>query len=210
MMSATGSPLACKIMKVTRETPTHTTSRRTTRRMIRAGTRSVLDAGVEEPEPFVAPGLIGDLLGDAEHVVLGPQEDARRVLLDEPLDLGVGPLPPGLVDRRAALVDQLVEAFDPRVPLADPAARLRVVERVKDGVGVEDRVVAPAPVLAVGGLALALEELVPGRTGVPHLGGRTDTHLGQHLADRLEDRPERHERAVQRDVDAVGIAGLRE
>src|SRR5215475_2867505 len=146
MMRATGSPLACRIRKVTRETPTHTATSRTSRRMIRevmvlggratgppgpprsgrpGGARaplewgrprqtkardwhwakrrapkaprsahdgraaarlrrsrvSVLGAGVEQPEPLVSAGLVGDLAGDAQHVVLGPEEDGRRILL---------------------------------------------------------------------------------------------------------------------------------
>src|SRR2546427_8554824 len=50
---------------------------------------------------------------------------------------------------------------------------------VQDGIGVEHRVVAPAPVVAVGRLALTDVELVPGRARVPHPGVGPDTHLGQ-------------------------------
>ena len=132
----------------------------------------------------------------------------RRLLPDHLLDLRVDPLALGLVHARARLVDELVEALHPRVPLADPAARLGVVERVQHGVGVEDRVVAPGAVVAVGGLALGLEELVPRRARIPHARGGPDADLGQHLADRLEDRPELDVGAVQRDVHPVRVAGL--
>src|SRR2546430_12702265 len=89
------------------------------------------------------------------------RSDRRRLLTDQLLDLRVRPLAGRLVERRAAFVDQLVQPLDPRVVLADPAARLRVEERVEHGVGVEDRVVAPRAVGAVGGLALGLQKLVP-------------------------------------------------
>src|SRR5207245_10030958 len=93
--------------------------------------------GVEEPEPLVAAGGVLDALGDRQRVVLREQVDRRRLLADQLLDLRVRPLAGHLVQRRAALVDQLVEPLDPRVVLADPAARLRVEERVEHGVGVE-------------------------------------------------------------------------
>src|SRR5881296_1135939 len=161
MMSDTGSPLACRIANVTSETPVITTARRTSRRTrnediqvrgaetasptpphglgaggagARSGIRALaLGLGVEEPEPLVAAGGVLDALGDRQRVVLREQ-----------------------VDRRRLLADQLVQPLDPRVVLADPAARLRVEERVEHGVGVEDRVVAPRAVGAVGGLALGL------------------------------------------------------
>src|SRR3989441_3094453 len=175
----------------------------------RSGIRPLaLGLGVEEPEPLVAAGGVLDALGDRQRVVLREQVDRRRLLTDQLLDLRVRPLAGRLVERRAAFVDQLVEPLDPRVVLADPAARLRVEERVEHGVGVEDRVVAPRAVGAVGGLALGLQKLVPRRARVPHPRVRADADLGQHLGERLEDRPELDERAVQRDVDAVGITGL--
>src|SRR5437773_4308868 len=175
----------------------------------RSGIRPLaLGLGVEEPEPLVAAGGVLDALGDRQRVVLREQVDRRRLLADQLLDLRVRPLAGRLVQRRAALVDQLVQPLDPRVVLADPAARLRVEERVEHGVGVEDRVVAPRAVGAVGGLALGLQKLVPRRARVPHPRVRADADLGQHLGERLEDRPELDERAVQRDVDAVGITGL--
>src|SRR3989441_1267555 len=179
----------------------------------RAGARSgirplALGLGVEEPEPLVAAGGVLDALGDRQRVVLREQVDRRRLLTDQLLDLRVRPLAGRLVERRAAFVDQLVQPLDPGVVLADPAARLRVEERVEQGVGVEDRVVAPRAVGAVGGLALGLQKLVPRRARVPHPRVRADADLGQHLGERLEDRPELDERAVQRDVDAVGITGL--
>src|SRR5437870_6283577 len=236
MMSDTGSPLACRIANVTSETPVITTARRTSRRTRnediqvrgaetasptpphglgagKAGARSgiralALGLGVEEPEPLVAAGGVLDALGDRQRVVLREQVDRRRLLADQLLDLRVRPLAGRLVQRRAALVDQLVEPLDPRVVLADPAARLRVEERVEHGVGVEDRVVAPRAVGAVGGLALGLQKLVPRRARVPHPRVRADADFGQHLGERLEDRPELDERAVQRDVDAAGITGL--
>src|SRR5438093_3681760 len=236
MMSDTGSPLACRIANVTSETPVITTARRTSRRTrnedilsqrgrdgpsdtshglgaggagARSGIRSLaLGLGVEEPEPLVAAGGVLDALGDRQRVVLREQVDRRRLLADQLLDLRVRPLAGRLVQRRAALVDQLVQPLDPRVVLADPAARLRVEERVEHGVGVEDGVVAPRAVGAVGGLALGLQKLVPRRARVPHPRVRADADLGQHLGERLEDRPELDERAVQRDVDAAGITGL--
>src|SRR6266581_1934574 len=175
----------------------------------RSGIRSLaLGLGVEEPEPLVAAGGVLDALGDRQRVVLREQVDRRRLLADQLLDLRVRPLAGRLVQRRAALVDQLVQPLDPRVVLADPAARLRVEERVEHGVGVEDRVVAPRAVGAVGGLALGLQKFVPRRARVPHPRVRADADLGQHLGERLEDRPELDERAVQRDVDAAGITGL--
>ncbi len=94
--------------------------------------------------------------------------------------------------------------------LADPAAGLRVVERVQHRVGIEDRVVPPAAVLAVGRLALGLEELVPRGAGVPHLHRRAEPDLGEHLPERLEVRTPVHRGAVQRDVDPVRIAPLRQ
>src|SRR6266704_5774298 len=236
MMSDTGSPLACRIANVTSETPVITTARRTSRRTrnediqvrgaetapptpphglgaggagARSGIRSLaLGLGVEEPEPLVAAGGVLDALGDRQRVVLREQVDRRRLLADQLLDLRVRPLAGRLVQRRAALVDHLVQPLDPRVVLADPAARLRVEERVEHGVGVEDRVVAPRAVGAVGGLALGLQKFVPRRARVPHPRVRADADLGQHLGERLEDRPELDERAVQRDVDAAGITGL--
>src|SRR6266540_818552 len=231
MISVTGSPLAWRIANVTRETPMHTTTNRRRRRIKKtvmelAGSRaharplerpsgrarpsSALRLGREEPEPLVGPRLVGDLLRDAERVVLRVQEDRGRLFADDPLDLHVGPLTLGLVDARTGLVDELVETLDARVVLADPAAGLGVIERVQHRVGVKDRVVAPVAVLAVGRLALRLEELVPRRTRVPHLHGGAEPDLGEHLAERLEVRAPVHRGAVQRDVDAVRIARLRE
>src|SRR2546430_3375161 len=57
------------------------------------------------------------------------RSDRRRLLTDQLLDLRVRPLAGRLVERRAAFVDQLVQPLDPRVVLADPAARLRVEDR---------------------------------------------------------------------------------
>src|SRR5947199_2212835 len=173
MMSDTGSPLACRIANVTSETPTHTTTRRASRRtknwvIAAAQPRSALRLGVEEPEPLVAAGGVLDALVDGQRVVLREQVDRRRLLADQLLDLRVRPLAGRLVQRRAALVDQLVQPLDPRVVLADPAARLRVEERVEHGVGVEDRVVAPRAVGAVGGLALYLQNLFPLLARVHH------------------------------------------
>src|SRR5438132_10690249 len=102
------------------------------------------------------------------------EENGRRFLLDQLLDLRIDLPAPRLVQDGSRLVDHRIEALDARVPLADPAARLRVVERVQDRIGVEDRVVAPAAVGAVGRLALTLEELVVGRTRVPDLRGGAD------------------------------------
>src|SRR5262245_27082037 len=187
IMSATGSPLAWRMANVTRDTPARTTARRTTRRAMRVSTAPpyrlpgtpalFLGLGVEQPQPLVPAGRVLHPLGDAEGVVLRPQVDVRCLLADELLDLRVGALPLGLIDRRAPLVDEAIEALHARVPLADPASGLRVIERMEDGVGVEDGVVAPVAVVAVGGLAFGLEELVPGRTRIPHLGRGADAHL---------------------------------
>src|SRR3989442_404350 len=157
----------------------------------RSGIRPLaLGLGVEEPDQLVAARGVLDALGDRERVVLREQVERRRLLTDQLLDLRVRPLAGRLVERRAAFVDQLVQPLDPRVVLADPAARLRVEERVEHGVGVEDRVVAPRAVGAVGGLALGLQKLVPRRARVPHPRVRADADLGQHLGERLEDRPD--------------------
>src|SRR3989441_1022269 len=212
MMSDTGSPLACRIANVTSETPTHTTARRASRRtrnwvIAAAQPRSALRLGVEEPEPLVAAGGVLDALVDGQRVVLREQEDGRRLLADEVLDLRVDPLAARLIHRRARLVDELVESFHARVVLADPAARLGVEQRVEHGVGIEHRVVAPGAVGGVGGLALGLEELVPGRARVPHPGVGPEADLGEHLGDRLEDGAELDEGAVGGDVHAVRIAG---
>src|SRR5207249_5578960 len=134
-------------------------------------TRLALGLGVVQPEPLVATSGVVHLLADAERVVLMEEEDGRRLFLDELLDLRIDLPPPRLVQDRARLVDHRIEALDPGVPLADPAAGLGVIQRVEDRVSVEDGVVAPAAVEPVGRLALALEELVPRRARVPDLGG---------------------------------------
>src|SRR5918995_4932456 len=97
------------------------------------------------------------------------EEQARRLFLDELLNLRVGPLARVRIDGRARLIDQLVESLDPRVVLAHPAAGLRVIEGVQDRIGVEDRVVAPGAVIPMRRLAVGLEELVPRRSRVPDL-----------------------------------------
>src|SRR5438552_1712602 len=212
MMSDTGSPLACRIANVTSETPTHTTARRASRRtrnwvIAAAQPRSALRLGVEEPEPLVAASGVLDALVDGQRVVLREQEDGRRLLADEVLDLRVDPLATRLIHGRAGLVDHLVEPFHARVVLADPAAWLGVEEWMQHGVGVEHRVIAPGAVGGVGGLALGLEELVPGRARVPHPGVGPEADLGEHLGDGLEDGAELDEGAVGGDVHAVRIAG---
>src|SRR5437867_7004462 len=193
MMRATGSPLACRIANVTSETPTITTSTRASRRTTNAVTSvgSAFWPGVEEPEPLVAAGGVFHALADRQRVVLGEEEHRRRFIADHLLDLGVGPPALLLVERRPPLVDQLVEAFHARVPLADPAADLAVEQRVQHGIGVEDRVVAPGDVDAVRGLAVRLVELVPGRARVPQARVRSDADLGQHLRHRLVLRADR-------------------
>jgi hypothetical protein len=85
-----------------------------------------------------------------------------------------------------------------------------VIEGVEESVGVEHGIVPPAEVHPVRGLAVRLEELVPGRTRIPHLGGGPDTHFREHLADRLEDRAKLHGRAVEGHVHSAGVAGLGE
>src|SRR5256714_7141370 len=114
MISATGSPLACRMANVTSVTPITTTSRRISRRTTNAVTSqaSALGPGVEEPEPLVAARGVLHALGDRQRVVLREQEDRRRLLADHPLDLRVRPLARVAVERRAALVDELVEPFD--------------------------------------------------------------------------------------------------
>src|SRR5436309_2069278 len=184
MMSDTGSPLACRIANVTSETPVITTARRTSRR---TRNEDIQVRGAETASPTPPHGLGAGKAG------------ARSGIRALALGLGVEE-PEPLVAAGGVL--------DARVVLADPAARLRVEERVEHGVGVEDRVVAPRAVGAVGGLALGLQKLVPRRSRVPHPRVRADADLGQHLGERLEDRPELDERAVQRDVDAAGITGL--
>src|SRR5207245_10475726 len=91
--------------------------------------------GREQPEPLVGTRLVRDLLRDTERVVLRPQEHRGRLFADHGLDSRVDLLAPGLVDGRAALVDELVETLDPRIVLADPAAALGVIERVQPRVG---------------------------------------------------------------------------
>src|SRR5207244_5633989 len=124
------------------------------------------------------------------------------------LYLRVDPIPLSLVYARTALVDELGEALDPCIVLADPAAGLGVIERMQHGVGVEDRVITPIAVLSVRRLALGLEELIPGRAWVPHLHRRAKSDLGEHLAEGLEVRAPVYRGAVQRDVDAIRITGL--
>ncbi len=139
IMSATGSPLTWRIANVTRDTPTqhhheaddpaneqgqHGAPARGRRRPANRA------AGFASKSQSHSSGRAAycDLLRDAEGVVLGPQEDAGRLLADHLLDLRVDALALGLVHARARLVDELVQPLHARVPLAVPAARLGVVE----------------------------------------------------------------------------------
>src|SRR5262249_58669889 len=107
-----------------------------------------------------------------------------------------------LIEGRAPLVDESVEALHASIVFADPATGLGVIERMQHGVSVEDRIVPPAAVLRLGGLALGLEKLVPRGARVPHLYGRPDTGLREHLPERLEVRAPVDQGTVHRDVDA--------
>src|SRR6266498_4411579 len=82
---------------------------------------------IVDPDPLIAAGLVHDALGDAQHIILMPQEDARRFLLNEALQLRVGGETLLRVKRRARFVDQLIQSWNTCVPLANPAPGFSMV-----------------------------------------------------------------------------------
>ena len=152
MMRATGSPLACRIAKVTSETPDHhhersRTSRRTTNAVTGAAAARYFFGLASKSQSHSSPrAAYSTFLRDGQGVVLSEQEDARAPRRGSSAGSARRSACAAPGRRGAPLVDQLVEAFDARVVLADPAPGLGVVERVQHGVGVEDGVVAPGAV----------------------------------------------------------------
>src|SRR5262249_53757485 len=138
------------------------------------------------------------------------QEDAGGLFLDEVLDLGVGCQALLFVYGRAPLVDEIIQPGHTRVPLPDPTARLSMVEGMQDSVSIERRIVPPIGYKAVGGLALALEELVPGWAWGPDLEVGAQPDLREHFAHGFRELPVEGCRrpGVQRDIGAVRKAGL--
>ena len=84
-----------------------------------------------------------------------------------------------------AMIDEVIQPWDARVPLADPPSRLCMVERMQDGISVERRVIPPGANKAVHCLSFALEELVPGRAWIPDLEVGAQANLGEHLRQGL-------------------------
>src|SRR5262249_44825623 len=95
----------------------------------------------EHAVDLVTRRLVLDTVTDAPHAAQAPFEQIGGVAVDELLRLGVDLEPPLLVEGGAALDDEVVELLVAVVAVG-LAARHHVEE---DGIGVEDRVVAPRP-----------------------------------------------------------------
>ena len=109
------------------------------------------------------------------------QEDAGGFPSNQVLDLRIGAQTFVSIDRRACLVDQLIQPRNAGIPFPDPATGFGVVERMQDGIGVECRVVPPAADEAIRRFTFSLEELIPGRSWIPDLEVRSQADLREHL-----------------------------
>src|SRR5712671_3592638 len=158
---------------------------------------------------LVAGRLVVDSVRDAPHAVQAPLEHVSGVIEEELLGLGVDLGALLLVERRTPRDNQLVQIL-----VAVVAPGLAALEDiVEDGVGVEDRVVAPRPVEHGTRLAIfdlrRVDGLVPdivelgADAGLGHVGAQGLVGLKHRGLDDLK-------AGAESDVDSVGEPGVGE
>src|SRR2546427_5251144 len=134
----------------------------------------------EHAVDLVPRRLVLDAVRDAPDAAEAPLEEVGGVVEDEPLDLGVDLGALLLVQRGAPLDDQVVQGL-----VAVIAVGLATLHHVvEDGIGIEDRVVAPRPLEH--GLRLAVaHEVDVGADLADVATPRADPGLGEVGDDRL-------------------------
>src|SRR5437899_4095134 len=163
----------------------------------------------EHAVDLVPRRLVLDAVRDAPDAAEAPLEEVGGVVEDEPLDLGVDLGALLLVQRGAPLDDQVVQGL-----VAVIAVGLATLHHVvEDGIGIEDRVVAPRPLEHGLRLAVAhevdvgadLADVATPRAD-PGLGEVGDDRLGRLWKRGLDDRGP----LLEAHLEAVRIPGLRE